>query len=54
MPDDYSLSDDGGVSKIKVSFLVSSQSILKGLLRHFVTIIMLSFGKNPENFAKFY
>ena len=41
---------------MKVSFLVSSQSILKGLSRNFVTIVLssLAFGNNPENFAKFH
>ena len=34
----YSLSDGGGWSKMKVSFLVSSQSILKRLSRNFATI----------------
>ena len=39
---------------MKVSFLVSSQSILKRLSRNFATIIFLSFGNNPKNFAKFH
>ena len=39
---------------MKVSFLVSSQSILKRLSRNFATIIIYSFGNNPENFAKFH
>ena len=50
----YSLSDGGEWSKIKVSILVPSQSIRKRLSRNFVTIIILSFGNNPENFAKFH
>ena len=32
-----------------VSFLVSSQSILKRLARNFATIIIESFGNNTEN-----
>ena len=47
----YSLSDGGGWSKMKVSFSVSSRLILKGLSQNFVTIIISSFGNNPENFA---
>ena len=39
---------------MKVSFSVSSQSILKRLSQNFVTIIIYSFGNNPENFAKFH
>ena len=39
---------------MKVSFLVSSQSILKRLSQHFETIIILPFSNNPENFAKFH
>ena len=39
---------------MKVSFSVSSQSILKELSRNFETIIIQSFGNNPENFAKFH
>ena len=39
---------------MKVSFLVSSQSILKRLSRHFATIIIRSFGNNPKNSAKFH
>ena len=35
-----SLSNGGGWSKMKVTFSVSSQSILKGLSRNFVTIII--------------
>ena len=34
---------------MKVRSSVSSQPILKGLSRNFVTIIILSFGNNPEN-----
>ena len=39
---------------MKVSFSVSSQSILRRFSQHFVTIIILSFGNNPENLAKFH
>ena len=39
---------------MKVSFLVSSQSVLKRLSRNFATIIIWLFGNNPENFAKFH
>ena len=38
---DYSLSDGGRWSKMKVSFLVSSQSILKRLSRNFATIMII-------------
>ena len=38
--DVYSPSDGGGWSKIKVSFLVSSQSILKRFSGNFATIII--------------
>ena len=34
------LNDGGGCSKMKVSFLVSSQSILKRLSQNFATIII--------------
>ena len=44
----YSLSDGGRWSKMKVSFSVSSQSILKGLSRNFEIIIISSFGNNPK------
>ena len=47
-----SLSDGGGWSKRKVSFLVSSQSIIKRLSPNFATIIIQLFGNNPENFPK--
>ena len=39
---------------MKVSFSVSSQSILRRLSQNFVTIIIWSFGNNPENLAKFH
>ena len=39
---------------MKVSFSVSSQSILKRLSQNFATIIIWSFGNNPENLAKLY
>ena len=39
---------------MKVSFSVSSQSILKRLSQNLATIIIWLFGKYPENFAKFY
>ena len=50
-PPVYSMSDGGGWSKMKVSFPVSSQSILKRFSRNFATIIIWSFG---NNFAKFH
>ena len=36
---DYNLSNGGGWSKMKVSFSVSTQSILKRLSQNFVTIL---------------
>ena len=36
----YRLSDSGGKSQMKVSFPLSSQSILRRLSRNFVTIII--------------
>ena len=39
---------------MKISFSVSSQSIIKRLSQNFVTIIIKSFGNNPENFVKFH
>ena len=50
----YSLSDGGGWSKMKVSFSVSSQSILNRFSWNFVNPIFQWFGINPENFIKKY
>ena len=50
----YSLSDGGEWSKMKVSFSVSSQSILKRFTRNFVNPIFYSFGIDLENFVKKY
>ena len=50
----YSLSNGGGLYKIKVSFSLITHSILKRLSLHIESSIAQSYGIYPENFVKIY